>query len=256
MYIVIENADASNSKLGTVNLPFDPIPETEAYLAAITSTGFSENKKKAIDAFFRGLISSGLKAKVTRIYLPVLGRVDGGVNMVNPAEANINYPTANAIYDANGVQFTASFTPPFNVNSTDLMLGFWNATSVASTGVGKYAIGTGNFQLGRRLNASFAQPAFILNSSDRATSAGASGAGIGLVLGSVKAGDSLLRVMVDGFHGVKTPLTVPTPATYPIVFSVTHDGPIKLHIFGLYLEEAEMTTLTGLIVNLIAGLSL
>lgn len=255
MYLIIEDADASDSNIGNVTLPFNPIPQTQEYLAAISSEGFSDAKKIAIDTFFRRIVNTGLISKISRLYLPVFGRVDGGVNMVSPEDSNLGFPSTGATYDASGVNFTSAWTSPFSVNTTDLLMGAWNSGVVASDALNRYSLGNAglNFLLGRRLNASAVNPAFIRSSSDRAFISGA-GSGIGLQLGCVKQAEGVMSCMFDGIYGVKNPMLLTTPATLSFSFSSSSAVAHKLYVFGSYMTESEMGFLTEYVNDLITGI--
>lgn len=253
MYIIINGANASENKLGSVELPLNPIAETTNYLNAIDSAGFSNAKKQVFDSFFRGLVTSGLTGKLQRVYLPKLGRVDGGVNMISPFDANINFPVSGATYSAGGVLFSTPWVMPFTLPIADSYAAAYNSEVVPVTGSFERSLDNGNssLMLGRRLAGGFTDGAVLLTSSARANITG-SGPLIGLYAASIHQGGNYIKFATNNQLAVKTPSTITSWTSYTRMNA--NQVPHALYAFGAALSDAEMGLFEDYAEALVSGL--
>lgn len=133
MIIVLKGADFSANNIGQIDVPIEYEPETLAYKLEIlpVSSGWDFQTNRAINRFVRNLKSSGLWPKITHLFLPVFGRVHGGVNLKDPAY-NIGFPETNATYSENGVLFAQPFQTPNFFNLKEQHVGTYNSTAGAN----------------------------------------------------------------------------------------------------------------------------
>jgi len=172
MKIIIPNADFSAISIGTTTVPYVPITEMLAYSNAIPSTfaSWTDTQKKAVNKYFKILKANGLLGgtKITKLVLPKIGRVDGGVNLISPSE-NIGFPTSGATYTNNGVQFSAGWASGWSIsNANNSSFGFYNTDGrptaegdVLSIGM---AVSSSTLWLGRRIQ-SVERAGLLVNSS-------------------------------------------------------------------------------------------
>lgn len=264
MIIIVRGADFSANNIGQVVLPFEPIGETTAYLSAI-SINPTDNVKKGIDVFLRGVKSNLINTKIDRIYLPLLGSVDGGINLLNPSQENINLPSSGASYDANGVLFTTNYELPYAVNTRDFSYGAFNTLGVLTT-TPKVLLSspTSNWWLGRGISTSGTLSGIIVDGTSRILTTGDGGGASGLVMGAHNLNNQFFACMIDGMFAQMTPPTGLSTANSPLSSNLLIGGniganymagmPIGIFFTGTQaLNESEMSIINTLINDLRAS---
>ncbi|MND74234.1 hypothetical protein D3C80_658220 [compost metagenome] len=263
MIIRINNADFSANNIGEVDIPITYDPDALAYLNAIpvTFAGMTYAKKKAINIFFKKLKSNGIYSKIIRLFLPIFGQSDGGVNLINPLE-NIAFPTDSSIatYNSKGIYFLKGWGCPFTVLSQDMHAGSYNTTSAPDVDKVRVSIGksSAEFWLGRRISSSrlaglLPNPTTPrINFSNQMTA-------IGPLIGTSKTSITTQSAVVG--YDMQTQVNgnyVPTGAINLVLGSHTVNDSVNtqetsygLFSFGSYLTPSELTAYGQLQINLI-----
>lgn len=169
--VIILNVDASANNVGQIELPFVPSPDTEAYLNAISVAAgtLTNQKKRALDDFFITLNTTNLKSKISHAYIPLFGRSEGGVNLINPS-FNIGWPSDASIaeFNENGIKFKLGWSSGYQVNRHNLHIGFYNTTSSNYVGGNAQSSLSPNGQIFGRV-ANGGQAAWTIGASKRVT---------------------------------------------------------------------------------------
>lgn len=135
MVIKVKNANYAAKAVRVIDIPVEPEAETVAYAEHIPTSyaAMSDTKKKALNKAIRDLKNNGLWSKIDHLYLPILGRSEGGVNLKNPT-FNIGFPAAGAVvtYDSHGALFLQGWNSGLTVNAASFHVAFYNTTSNAS----------------------------------------------------------------------------------------------------------------------------
>lgn len=135
MRLIVPGANFSSKHIDQVEVPITWDSDAAVYRAAIptAAAAFTYAKNRALNRFFKDLKSKGLWPNITNLYLPVLGRTEGGVNLKNPAQ-NINFPAAGAVvtYDANGALFLQGWSSGINATAANFHGGIYNTTGNAA----------------------------------------------------------------------------------------------------------------------------
>lgn len=264
--VIIINVDASANNIGQIELPFTPTADTEAYLAAIptAAAALTTSKKRAIDDFFITINEQGLKSKISHCCIPLFGRVEGGVNLVNPA-TNFNWPsdTAIATFDANGIKFSVGWSSGLTINRQDMHLGFFNTTSSNyAGGANQSSMGPVSWFFGRVANGG--NPAMTINVTKRPTVPNRT-LGIGTMLGSVDMSLNSAYINVDGEASPNVAITsadIPSSTQMALLFgnSVAGESSVRAvysHGFftkGTHLSPEDLAFYNAAITNLMTRL--
>lgn len=266
MKLILNTADFSANNIGQVEVPINYANETLAYLDAIptASASLTDNEKRGINSFFRGLINNSLYSKMERIYIPRFGNVEGGVNLVNPAQTKLNLPVSGGgvTYDINGVLLgTNYFTANFAHGLDNKFMGFANKTAVSSIPDAAFRSVCLNYAgfvgLGRVHTGGQSQAGLVVSGSDRALVLGRS-LSTGYILTSTDDDTDVRSVIVDGEY-VTDPKETAHANTELYIGGQNQVGHtdckhhISLLLFGQKLNQSEMSLLGGLIDNLMAA---
>ncbi|TKT89492.1 hypothetical protein [Dyadobacter frigoris] len=265
MIFIIKDADASVNNIGSkVEVPIVWDAAAAAYIAQIPTTlaSLPYAKKRALNDFFKGVKSAGFYSKITHLFLPCFGRVEGGVNLVAPAY-NINFPTTDAVYDAKGVFFNLGWQVPFLKNIKENHVAAYTSTIPSSNVVGRYSVAQSatNHILGRYVINPDAAGFRVNSSADNATVAGL-GMSIGPLIGSVSSSLGKLNASVNGVLASKTITTVGGANDFQLIIggnALTGTAGLamcshSLFSFGDYLTEVELASFASLQSNLMAAL--
>jgi len=265
MIIILKGADASANNLGSVEVPIDWDVDAAAALTHMptAAAAFTYAKNKAFNTFFKGLKTAGIYSKTTHIFLPCLGRVEGGVNLVAPTY-NINFPTANATYGVKGVYFSLGWITPFTKNLKDSHVGVYTSTATSDVTPARYSMASSasNFEhlLGRRINS--ARSGFaVKGSSELVTTNSGHMQSIGPMIGSVKESINTANAVIDSEL-----ITITTTYTAGPTVALILGGSINnsatsfadcyhsLFTFGSYLTQTELAAYSALQTSLMTAL--
>lgn len=246
--VIIINVDASANNIGQIELPFTPIADTEAYLAAIpnAAAALTTSKKRAIDDFFITINEQRLKSKISHCCIPLFGRVEGGVNLVNPA-TNFNWPidTAIATFDANGIKFSLGWKSALTINRQDLHMGFYNTTfSNYAGGNPQSSMGPASWIFGRVANGGKA--AMTINATKRPTVENRT-LSIGAMLGAIDLVAGLAYINVDGEASPNVAITsadIPSNTQLNLIFGnavEAESGSRAVYSHGFFTKGTHMT---------------
>jgi hypothetical protein len=250
MKIILKTADFSANNIGQVEVPIDFAVETLAYFEAIPTAfaSLTYNQKFQINKFILGLKSNSLFAKNDhRVYLPIFGKTEGAVNMLNPAQTALNLPNASGsvIYDVNGLTLdSTNFTSNYNVKWDDSFFGFINKTNDVASVTRTSFIDRGAFVgIGRKLSSTSA--GLVYSGDVRVLIPGRSTSN-GYVFGSYgSAGVALSKrgsnVIVDGEYGYDADSAL-TFTDAPILFGGSGTYPDCAHSVALIVTGNEALT--------------
>lgn len=263
---VIKGADYSANNVGQIEVPITWDASLVPYIAQIPNAlaAMSYAKQKALNQYVKALKSNNIFSKITQHYLPILGRQEGGVNLINPTQ-NIGFPNDNSIatYDSKGVKFLLGWIHPLPPNWNSIHAGFYNTTANSADTANRIGISKGSssfFIAGRRTSA--ANSGTLLDSNYRAQVTNHVGS-IGPVIGVLDASAMVARTIVDaeykGYQGTAA-ISIP-PTSNTILGGVTSgtnasilDSSIGLFTFGTALTESELSIYAALQTNLMTAL--
>lgn len=265
MIIIVKGANFSANNIGQVDVPIAYDADARAYLDAIPATDaiLSEDKKKAINSYFKSLKSGGLFSKINHLYLPIFGRVDGSVNLKNPL-INLGLPSSGATYDAQGVLFTTGWVAiPISVSMRESLGGIYNTTQVVATGTTPasafgYTGGSGYFK--RKGSSNFSN--MILTATNRVDGLAGSAAFTGLLAGSFSFTGNYM-VGTDGTNVMSDATVlaseVPDSTINPTIGSLQSlseplNAKIGLIVFGSPFTAIELEAYRSLTATLMAAL--
>lgn len=261
MILRIKEADFSANNIGQVEMPYIPEAETTAYFNVISgsTSGLTYAKSRAINTFIKGLKTNNLWSKVSAVNVPLFGRVDGGVNIINPSQ-NIGFPTG-ATYTANGVRFSNGFSSPWQVNRRSQHMGFYNTTASDGT-VTKVSMSIAAITFGRAVISDGA--ALIINQTVRPRVLNHAQS-IGAMLESVSTASGLTYVNVDGEASSNVAVSdsdIASSALFPVIMGGANTGTTSLadyshglFTYGAALSTAELSIYSSLITNMMTALT-
>lgn len=263
--VIILNVDASANNVGQIDLPFVPTADTELYLNSIpvTAANLTNQKKRALDDFFIFLNENNLKSKIEHAYIPLFGRLEGGVNLVNPS-FNIAWPsdTAVAEFSSDGIKFKQGWLAGFQVNRQNLHVGFYNTTSSNYVGGNTQASINPNGQIFGRV-ANGGQAAWTIAASKRATVQNRN-LSIGCMLGVCDVvGSGSAYINVDGEASPAVEITSVDLSTNPIalVYGNASVGGLSQAMYshgyftdGIAMTPSELALYNAAITTLITAL--
>jgi hypothetical protein len=261
---VFINQDFSASKVATITPPYIPVDEMVAYANAIPTTfaTWTDTQKIAVNKFIKTLKTNSLfgSTKITKLYLPKIGRIDGGVNLITPSQ-NIGFPTSGATYTSNGVQFSAGWASGLSITYNNASFGFYNTVGrptaegdILSVGMG---ISSSAIWLGRRVSAPNRSGLLLASGFTNIVTINRSFS-TGLVQCSIT--PTVQNAMVDGEFITVTQSYTPTTTGQLIFSDSTAGGTSRLFNapVGMYyvsatpLSQTEMAVINSAITTLIS----